>query len=119
MQNIALINNSISKWRLSAPDIQELPLLAASSKMRLLIWLANRGNPAMSPHAKGKKGTCYNDIVYTAKKREGEGEQPRNYTRKQNGPTKNMRDPLTCGSHMTADYTGLPMLAQHMHCAGA
>ena len=73
MQNIALINNSIIKWRLSAPDIQELPLLAASSKMRLLLWLANPGNPAISPHPEGTKGTCYNNIVYTVEKRESWG----------------------------------------------
>ena len=37
--------------------------------MRLLPWLANRGKPAMSPHAEGKKGTRHTDIVYTVEKR--------------------------------------------------
>jgi len=32
--------------------------------MRLLPWLANPGNPAMSPHAEGKEGTHHTDIVY-------------------------------------------------------
>lgn len=58
-------------------------------------------------------------MVYEKHRKTLGGEQPRNYTQKQNSPTINMRDPPTCGSQMTADYTGLPMLAQHMHCAGA
>ena len=65
------INKSITKWRLSAPGIQELPLLAASSLMRLLPWLANPGNSAMSPHAQGKKGTHHNDIIYSVKTSQG------------------------------------------------
>jgi len=47
--------------------------------MRLLPWLANSGNPAMSPYAKGKKGTPHIDIIYTMEKREDGGGQPRNY----------------------------------------
>ena len=39
--------------------------------MRLLPWLTNPGNPAMSPHAEGKKGTCYTDIIYTVETRKG------------------------------------------------
>ena len=31
------------------------------------------GNPAMSPHAGGKKGTCLTDIIYAVEKREGVG----------------------------------------------
>ena len=50
------IKISIAKWRLSTPNIQELPLLAVSS-LRLLSWLANPGNLAMSSHAEGKNGT--------------------------------------------------------------
>ena len=79
---ITIINNSIAKWRLSAPDIQDLPLLAASSEMRLLPWLANPGNLAMSPprrREEGKKGTHRTDIIYTVETREGREEQPRNY----------------------------------------
>lgn len=30
-RNETVINNGIAKWKLSAPDIQELPLLAGSS----------------------------------------------------------------------------------------
>ena len=48
---ITIINNCIAKWRLSAWDIQELSLLAASSKMKTALpWLANPGNPAISRH---------------------------------------------------------------------
>ena len=32
------------------------------------------GNPAMSPHAEGKKGTSHIDIIYTVETREGKGE---------------------------------------------
>ena len=44
--------------------------------MRLLPWLANPGNPALSPHTEGKKGTCHTDIVHTVEKMgKGRGEQ--------------------------------------------
>ena len=72
---IKQFNDSIAKWRLSSPDIQELLLLAAGSQMRLLSWLTNRGNPAMKPHADGKKGTRHKYsmyiYIYTVEKREG------------------------------------------------
>ena len=67
------INNSITKWKFSAPDIQELLLLAASSKMRLLPWLANPCSPAMSPCAEGKKGTCHTDVINTEETRKSRG----------------------------------------------
>ena len=46
--------------------------------MRLLPWLANPGNPTMSPHTEGKKGTRHTDVVYTVEKRErvGGGNNP-------------------------------------------
>ena len=45
------LNNIVALWRLGARNILELPLLAASSKVRLHRWLAKPDNPAMSPHA--------------------------------------------------------------------
>ena len=44
--------------------------------MRLLPWLANPSSPAMSPHAKGKKGTCQTDFIYTVLTREDKGNNP-------------------------------------------
>ena len=82
--------------------------------MRLLPGLANPGNPAMSPHAEGKKGTSHTDITYTVETREGRGEEPRNYPRRENGAATNTRDPPACGQQKMADYTGLTMLAQSM-----
>ena len=41
--------------------------------MYVLSWLASPGNPTMSAHAEGKKGTCHNDIIYTVETREGGG----------------------------------------------
>ena len=46
---------------------------------RLLPWLANPGNPAMSPHAEGEKkktGTCHTDKTVESKGGTGEGRQP-------------------------------------------
>ena len=64
---------SLFKWRLSVPDIQELPLLAASSQLRLLPWLTNPDNSAISTPAGGTMGTGHTDIVYTVEKKEGRG----------------------------------------------
>ena len=36
-------------------------------------WLANPGNPAMSPYTEGNKGTCHTGILYTVESREGRG----------------------------------------------
>ena len=74
---LQLITASL-KWRWSAPDIQELPLLTASSYMTLLPWLANPGNPAMSPHAEGNPSYWYN--IYSGNKGQ-----------RQNGATMNTR----------------------------
>ena len=45
-------------------DIHELPLLAANTEMRLVPRLTNTGNPAMSPHAEGKKGRRVHVTLY-------------------------------------------------------
>ena len=50
--HLPAFNNCITNWRLGAWNIQELPLLAASCRWILLSWLANPGNPSMSPHNK-------------------------------------------------------------------
>jgi len=43
----------------------------------MLPWLANPGNPAMSPHAEGKKtGTHHTDKTVERKRGTGEGRQP-------------------------------------------
>lgn len=59
-----IVNNNIAKWRLSALDIHELPLMAANTEMRLVPRLTNTGNPAMSPHAEGKKGRRVHVTLY-------------------------------------------------------
>ena len=65
------VNNSIAKWRLSAPDTQELPLLAASSYMETAFMAGKSRQPSH----------VYS--IYTVEKGEGGGggEQPRNYAR--------------------------------------
>ena len=51
--------------------------------MKLLPWLANPGNPAMSSHAEGKKGTRRTDTVYIQwKKGEGKRGERRGTTQK-------------------------------------
>jgi len=83
--------------------------------MRLLPWLANPDNPAMSPQAEGKKGTRHNDIIYIMETREDCGEQPRNYAQRQNNATTKTRDSCTRGQQKTADCTGSQTLAQSMN----
>ena len=46
--------------------------MAASYLMRLLHWLANPSNRAMSTHTEGKR-TSQTDIIYTVERREGGG----------------------------------------------
>ena len=46
--------------------------MAASDLMRLLHWLANPSNRAMSTHTEGKR-TSQTDIIYTVERREGGG----------------------------------------------
>ena len=58
-------NNCIVKWRLGAQNIQELP------RWKLLPWLANPGNPAMSPHT--GKGNRHPSHWINSGKREGRG----------------------------------------------
>ena len=43
--------------------------LQPAPRWRLFPWLANPGNPAMSPHAEGRAGTCHTEL--TVEKREG------------------------------------------------
>ena len=40
---------------------------------RLLPWLANPGNPAMSPHAEGEKKQAPATLIKQWKEREGQG----------------------------------------------
>ena len=62
--------------------------MAASSLMRLLSWLTTPGNPTMSPHAEGQRGTHHSDIINTVEIREdGGGTQKLSL----NGATTNMR----------------------------
>ena len=46
---IIIINNCIAKWRLGAWDIQELPLLAASSKMQTAPMAGKSWQPSHEP----------------------------------------------------------------------
>ena len=118
MQSLRKVNNSIAKW--CALDIQELPLLAASFMLRLLPWVANPGNPAMSPHAEGKKGACHTDIIYIQWKKKTSvgrgGEGLCSNVEWHFNKHKCTRDPRACGQHKTTDCTGPLMLAPRMHC---
>ena len=52
---IIIINNCIAKWRLGAWDIQELPLLAASSKMQTVPMAGKSWQPSHErPPRRGK-----------------------------------------------------------------
>jgi len=63
--------------------------------MRLLPWLANPGDPAMSPLAKGKKGTRHADKVIIIQLKQGR--LGGGTTQKLNGTATNTRDPCACG----------------------
>ena len=73
-------------------------------RWRLLPWLANPSNPAMSPHAEGEKtGTRHTDKTVERKGGTGEGRQPPRSPRAQKNanaqknsktPTKPLRSPM-------------------------
>ena len=67
--------------------------------------------PSREPLSRRVERPRHTDTIYTVETRGGEREQPRNYARRQNGATTNMRDPRTCGQQKTADCTGLLTLA--------
>ena len=76
------INNCLAKWRLGAWDLhywQQAP------RWRPLPWLANPGNPAMSPHAEGEKtGTRHTDKTVERKGGTWEGRQTPRSPRSEN-----------------------------------
>ena len=72
------VNNCLAKWRFWVPETsRSFHYWHPAPRWRLPPWLANPGNPAMSPHAEGKKtGTCHIDETVERKGRTGEGRQP-------------------------------------------
>ena len=50
-----MINNCLAKWRLGAWDIQELPLLAASSQMETAPMAGKSRQPSHEPPRGGRK----------------------------------------------------------------
>ena len=76
-------------------------------------WLANPGNPAMTPLLEGKKGTHHTDMIYTVET--GGGDNPKTMPKHKTSQKTNTRDPCACGQQKTINYTGLPLLAQSMH----
>ena len=60
--NYYLFNNCLAKWRLGAWDIQELPLLAASSLMENAPMAGKSRQPNHESHMEGEKtGTHHTD----------------------------------------------------------
>ena len=65
-------------WRLGAGDILELPLLANSEVETAPMAGKTWHNPAVSPHAPEKTGTCHTDTQWKAEGGEGrEQKQPK------------------------------------------
>ena len=83
--------------------------------MRLLPWLANPGNPAMSPHTEGNKGTCHTGIIYTVESREGRGRTIQLCLKAEGCYHECMRHPCACGQQKTTDCISLLMLAPSKH----
>ena len=84
--------------------------------MSLLPWLANAGNPAMSPYAEGKKGTCHTDIIYARETRKGRvGTTQKLRLKAERWYNECSRDPPQWGQHKATECTGLPLLAQSKH----
>ena len=66
-------------------------------RWRLLLWLANPGNPVMSPHSEGEKtGTRHNDK--TAERKGGTGKKARD----RGGETTSKESPLS-GKHLRSE----------------
>jgi len=63
---------------------------------RLLPWLANPGNRAMSPHAEEEKtGTCHTDKTVVRKEGTGEGRQLASKESPRSGKTLTLRKTRT------------------------
>ena len=105
----SLINNSIAKCSLSAPGIQELPLLAASSyetaPRAYKPWQLSHELPRR--REEGHPSHLYN--IYSEKQGR---EQPRNFTclKVEQYYKERVKDPHSCRQQKTTDCTGIPIV---------
>ena len=69
---ILLLTTAFAKWRLGAWDIQELPLLAASSQMETTTMAGKSRQPSHEPPRGGRKQAPVT-LIKQGKEREGQG----------------------------------------------